>query len=191
MEEIKEIKSIKKTPPYFLAAALVVLAIGVIAYLLYSNKVSLKNVIPIATPTIEVSPVLTIKTKAYTLQNEKGIQVYLTDKGGNTAVSALQLEFTLPENINANNLEVKINPALLDQGWKFPIARIESDSAGGTIKISGARFGNSPYEIMGNLLIATITNGGSQDISLSVNTGNTLIYASDAITKIPFDTAQE
>jgi hypothetical protein len=181
----------RKVPPYFLFSAIVVLVIGVLAYLTFFQKLLPFKFVPTKTSIPTETPKVTIKTVPYEQTNGKGVQVYLSGTEGAVEVPAFQLELSLPQIAEADNVIVKINPQLESQGWKFPIARFENENSRGLVKISGYRLGNSPYEIKGNLLIVTITTKDNEILPFEVNQENTVLYSSDAVTKIPFNTQSE
>lgn len=181
----------KKIPPYFLIATIIVLVIGIFAFILFSKDIIPFKFAPVKSPATEEVPLITIKTKAYELTNEKGVQIYLSSNNGSTEISAFQMKFALPKDIKKENIEIKVNPDLESQAWKFPIARFEEEDGSPVIKISGFRLGNSPYVVKGNLLIGTVSTKDGLSVPLTLDLPNTLLYSSDAVTKIPFDTLSE
>ena len=186
----------RKAPHYFVVAALFVIAVGILAYFLFFKNIIPFKLIPTKSPVATEAPLITIKTKAYGLSDEKGVQIYLSSNTKTVEVSAFQIKFLLPNGISKDNLTIKINPQLEAQAWKFPIARLEEENDIFVVKLSGFRLGNSPYVIQGNLLIATVykTTSSTEDeagLTLTLDSENTLLYSSDAVTNIPFDTSAE
>jgi len=180
----------KKVPPYFLLAVVAVLILGISAYLVFFRQLIPSIISPKASPTAKKA-LVTIKTKSYELPNEKGVQIYLSSKDESAEIAAFQIKFSLPSDQKKENISIKMNPQLESQAWKFPIARFEEEDGKPVIKISGFRLGNSPYQVKGNLLIATVTSKNKADISLTLDDKSTLLYSSDAITEVPFDKASE
>jgi hypothetical protein len=181
----------RKVPPYFLVAFLVVLVVGILSYLLFFKNIFPVKFAPKGSPVVTEKPQITILTKKYELSNEKGVQVYLSSIDGNTEVSAFQMKFLLPKGTTKDDVVIKVNPGLEEQAWKFPIARFEEEDGSPVVKFSGFRLGNSPYVVKGNLLLATISTKTISDLTLTLDTSNTLLYSSDAVTKIPFNSLSE
>lgn len=163
------------------AAILLSLALG---YVLFGrNLFSLKDFVSqTQTKKQPEDKPLTVTLKAVQDGGGQKLEIYLSAKKP-VDLAAFQFRASLPPSISDDDLSLTTNLELKQQAWTFPIARIEA----GEVKLAGFRLGNSPYQIGHELLFATLTTGSKTPLSLTINHDDSIFYAADATTQIPFN----
>lgn len=187
-EKVKKPKSVVLSFLMVLGALLFAVLVFLVAFNFKAIPFLTTQAPPTATPTPTPAPRMTLKVVP--LENDSpGARVLIApiDSSG-VEVSAFQIRLNLPSGFTKDDITIAANPDLESQGWKFPLMTVDTDFDGvNYLKLAGVRLGNSPFSIDKDMLFFAITAKKQFEKLPEVDSSETIIYSSNAVTKLPFN----
>lgn len=172
-------------------ATLITLAVAFLGiYLKTENRIiTLESPTP---PAQEIVKVAEIGAKITQRDGDEVVALYVKPISDPFTLSAFTIKGVITHSALNPESIIEKNPILGEEAWSFPIFRTSlEESSMGTlaIEVAGFRLGNAPYNVEDENIILYIpieSQLPDEKVSLTLDSENTKLFASDAVTEISY-----